>query len=96
MAPLNSDVICTYAGEFQMEVNSSALLAFVPLLIYSMVLGVTAYLLAKDKGRNVALWTTLGLIPIVNIFCIGYFIGSSSKKIEDKLDTIISRMGSGV
>ena len=72
-----------------------SLVSFVPLAIYSVAFGVIAFLLAREKGRNVPLWTILGCIPLVNIFCLGYFVGSPSKKLEAKLDAIITRLESG-
>ncbi len=75
-----------------MEVSPAGLVSFVPLLIYSLAFGLTSFLLAKNKGQNVVVWTILGLIPLVNMFCIGYFIGSSSKVTDDKLDKILARL----
>lgn len=48
--------------------------------------------LAKDKGRNVPLWTVLGFIPLVNMVCIAYFIGASNRRVEEKVDTILAQL----
>ena len=72
--------------------TSNAFHPFLPLLLVSIVMGVVANLLAKDKGRNVNLWTILGIIPIVNIFCSGYFIGVSNLRVEKKIDKLIEAL----
>ena len=54
--------------------NPSMFVTFLPLIFMSLLIAVSAHLLAKDKGRNVVLWTILALIPIVNFSCIWYFI----------------------
>ena len=51
--------------------------------------GISSYLLAKDKGRNIVLWTILGCIPGVNIFALTFFMGASNLRIEKKLDELI-------
>lgn len=44
--------------------------------IWCLGLAIVAYKLAKDKGRSPMVWTVLGLIPIVNLVCMAYFIGT--------------------
>ena len=70
---------------------SSGLLAFLPLLIILVLTAIPAHFLAKDKGRNVALWTVLGLIPLVNYICMFYFIGASNLRLEKKLDALLEQ-----
>ncbi|CAA6696727.1 Unannotated [Lentimonas sp. CC19] len=65
---------------------------FVPLIILCLAIAGTAFALAKDKGRNVPLWTVLGLIPVLNFFLIWYFVGASNLKHEAKLNEILARM----
>lgn len=67
-------------------------LTFIPLILMSLLMAIPAHLLAKEKGRNVALWTVLALIPIVNFACIWFFIGASNLKLERKIDDLIQRM----
>ncbi|MBB5205110.1 hypothetical protein HNQ51_002429 [Inhella inkyongensis] len=55
----------------------------------TLPLGIVSHLLAKDKGRNVSLWTILGLIPLVNYFCILYFMGASNLRLEKKVDYLL-------
>jgi hypothetical protein len=64
-------------------------LSFVPLALMSVASAIVAYLLAKDKGRNVLLWTILGIIPLINFLFIGYFVGASNLRVEKKIDTLI-------
>jgi len=70
-------------------------MSFVPLLLLSAVLGVSAHLLAKDKGRNVVLWTVLGVIPIVNMVCAWYFVGASNLRLERKIDKLLEALEKG-
>ena len=65
---------------------------FVPLILLSLALGGTAFVLAKEKGRNVLLWTLLGLIPVLNFFLVWFFVGASNLKHEAKLNEILARM----
>jgi hypothetical protein len=67
----------------------SALLQFVPFLLLSFSIGVLAYLLARDKGRNVTRWTVLGFIPVVNFFCIWFFVGAANLRLERKVDQLL-------
>ena len=67
------------------------LMAFLPLMIISVLIAVPAHLLAKDKGRNVALWTILGLIPVVNYVCMFYFVGASNLRLEKKIDALLEQ-----
>jgi len=64
---------------------------FVPLLIISLAIGIQSHLLAKEKGRNVTVWMILGLIPILNFFCIWYFVGAANLRLEKKIDELLSR-----
>jgi O-antigen/teichoic acid export membrane protein len=76
-----------------MENNApSMFVTFLPLIFMSLLMAVSAHLLAKDKGRNVVLWTVLALVPIVNFACIWYFIGASNLKLERKLDALMTQL----
>jgi hypothetical protein len=52
--------------------------------------GIVAYLLAKEKGRNVVLWTVLGFIPFLNFPALMFFIGASNLTLEKKLDAFLA------
>ncbi len=67
-------------------------LPFLPLLLISLAAGLVAYLLAKEKGRNVPLWTILGLIPVVNLAAMWFFAGATNLRVEQKLDELLSRI----
>ena len=60
-----------------------------------LMTGIAAYLLAKDKGRNVVLWTILGLVPIINFGAIMFFIGASNRRLEEKLDKLLKEKRTG-
>jgi hypothetical protein len=71
------------------EPAARALIQMVPLLIFSFIGGFVALALARDKGRNILLWTVLGFIPFVNMFCIPFFIGAANLRLEKKVDEML-------
>ncbi len=63
------------------------------LLLFIMCIPATlAHFLAKDKGRNVGLWTVLGFIPYLNLIFLLYFISATNLRLEGKLDKIIAKL----
>ena len=68
---------------------SNMFVTFLPLLLMSLLMAIPANLIAREKGRNVALWTVLALVPLVNFACFWYFIGASNLKLERKMDELI-------
>jgi len=66
-------------------------MAFAPLILISALIAIPAHLLAKDKGRNVPLWTILGLIPLVNYACVFFFVGASNLRQEKKIDALLDQ-----
>ena len=75
-----------------MEYQEPSMLAtLLPLILLTVPLGVIAHLLAKEKGRNVVLWTVLGFIPLVNYFCFAFFIGAANLRLEKKIDKLIEQ-----
>jgi len=77
--------------------QADPLFSFLPLLLVSVVFGIVAHLLAKEKGRKVGLWTVLGCIPIINFWCLPFFVGAANLRLEAKIDAVLnaSRSGSG-
>ena len=75
--------------------GSDFLLQFIPILLMSLMVVPVAYKLAKEKGRNVALWTILGAIPILNIIFLWFFIGAANLRLERKLDELSKRIPGG-
>jgi hypothetical protein len=69
------------------------LIQLVPMLMLSLGIVPVAYKLAREKGRNVTLWTILGAIPILNIVCVWFFIGAANLRLERKLDELSRRIG---
>jgi hypothetical protein len=72
----------------------SALFSLLPIVLMSLPVGITAHVLAKEKGRSVVLWTVLGLLPIINVFCFGFFVGSANLRLEGKVDQLIEQLNS--
>ena len=60
------------------EVSSLALL--IKLLIFTLLVGIYSNIAARIKGRNVAAWTIIGFIPIVNFFSSLLLLGSTNLK----------------
>ncbi len=71
--------------------NGVSLMSFVPMILIIGTFGITAHLLAKEKGRNVTLWTILGCIPLINMFFIWFFIGAANLKLEKKIDQLLEQ-----
>ena len=69
----------------QLDTIASLILPILVLFIFAIV----AHMLAKDKGRNVVLWTILGFIPVVNIFCMWFFVGAANLRLEKKIDQLL-------
>jgi len=69
----------------QLDPIASIIVPILMLLIFSIV----AHMLAKEKGRNVVLWTILGFIPVVNIFCMWFFVGAANLRLEKKIDQLL-------
>ena len=70
-------------------VQADPLLSFLPLILISVIFGIVAHMLAKEKGRNVFKWTILGSIPIVNIYCLFFFVGAANLRLEEKVDRLL-------
>ena len=68
----------------------SPLLSLVPLLIITVPIIFMCYHLSKEKGKNVTLWTILGIIPFVNYFALIYLVGAANVRLERKIDEILS------
>lgn len=77
------------------EPSGNGLIAFLPLVIISIFIAIPAYLLAKEKGRNVRLWTVLGLIPMVNFVCMWFFVGAANLRLEKKIDALLEQNQKG-
>lgn len=65
--------------------------SLLPLIVMILIVGLTAHFLAREKGRNVVLWTILGCIPFINFFFIWFFVGATNLRLEKKLDLIIQK-----
>ena len=69
-----------------------AITGMLPIIFLSVIIAVSAHLLAKEKGRNALKWTILGAIPFVNIACVWFFVGAANLKLERKLDELAARI----
>ena len=65
-----------------MEGTAATFEIILPLIVMSIPIAISAYLLAKQKDRNVVAWVVLAFIPLVNIWCIAYFVGASNLRFE--------------
>lgn len=71
----------------------NTLATFLPLIFMSLLMAIPAHMLAKEKGRNVTLWTVLALIPVVNFACVWFFIGAANLRLERKIDALLEAAG---
>lgn len=76
-----------------MDQQPSAFVQLLPLILITVPMGFMARALAKEKGRNVTLWTVLGFIPIIGYFAFSYFIGAANLRLERKIDALLSERG---
>lgn len=68
------------------------LLSFLPLLIIMIPLIFVIRKLAIEKGKDAVLWTVLACIPFVNFIILWYIVGTTNKRLEDKLDKILESL----
>jgi hypothetical protein len=61
-----------------------------PLIIMMIPLVFIIHRLAKEKNKNIVLWTVLGCIPLANYFSLIYLVGSANTQLEEKLDRVIA------
>jgi hypothetical protein len=62
------------------------------LIIVTVPIVFICHYLAKEKGKNVTLWTVLGVIPGVNYFAMLYLIGAANTVLAGKIDKLLSLM----
>lgn len=67
-------------------------LNLLPVVMITIVSGVTAHKLAKEKGRNVILWTILGSLPVLSFLFIWYFVGAANLRLERKVDQLVQSL----
>lgn len=77
----------------ELETQGDPITALIFPILFSLIFGIIAYKLAKDKGRNIVLWTFLGCIPGVNFICMWYFVGAANIRLEEKIDQLIAVSG---
>jgi hypothetical protein len=75
-----------------MQPEAHLLLGLLPLIVFSIPTAVIANMLAREKERNVVLWTVLGAIPVVGWFTMWFFIGAANRRLERKLDELLKRL----
>jgi hypothetical protein len=68
------------------------ILSLLPLIIIMIPMIFVIRYLAKEKGKDVVLWTVLACIPFINFIILPYIVGTPSKILEDKLDKIIETL----
>lgn len=68
------------------------LLSFLPLLIIMIPLIFVIRKLAIEKGKDAVLWTVLACIPIINFIILWYIVGTTNKRLEEKLDKILESL----
>ncbi|WP_152521673.1 hypothetical protein [Marinimicrobium sp. LS-A18] len=79
----------------EQQAAGSPVVTLVMYLVLSVALAVVANLLAREKGRNVTLWTILAVVPVVNFWCIAFFVGAANLRLERKIDKLLELRGKG-
>ena len=69
-----------------------AIQQLLPIIIISIPIMFICRSIAIEKGKDVTLWTILGLIPVINIYSLLYLFGASSTILEEKIDKILAQM----
>lgn len=72
-----------------MNPDPNPIAAFIPLIIMSIPFAIVGNLLAKEKGRNVFLWTVIAIIPFINFIAMWFFVGATNLRLEQKLDMLL-------
>ena len=71
------------------EFGIDSIVGLIPLSIMIIPFVLICHMLAKEKGKNVTLWTVLGIIPLVNFYAMVYLVGSVNTILEEKLDRVL-------
>ena len=71
------------------EFGIDSIVGLIPLSIMIIPFVLICHRLAKEKGKNVTLWTVLGIIPLVNFYAMVYLVGSVNTILEEKLDRVL-------
>ena len=67
-------------------------LSVLPLILLTIPLILVNLFLAKEKGKNVLLWTLLSILPIFNKKILAYLVGAKNKVLEEKIDKIMEKL----
>lgn len=72
--------------------QANPMAAFLPMILIFLIIAIPVYKLAKEKGKNVVLWTVLACIPLVNIVSIIYIVGATNSRLEAKIDRLLKEI----
>jgi hypothetical protein len=72
--------------------HPNPIVSLLPLIIIMIPMIFVIRNLAKEKGKDVVLWTVLACIPFINFIILPYIVGTPSKILEDKIDKIIETL----
>jgi hypothetical protein len=65
-------------------------ISLVPLILATIPIVFICHRLAREKGKDVTLWTILGIIPLVNYFVLLYLVGAVNVHLQRKVDRVLS------
>jgi len=63
---------------------------FVSFIVIYIPVVLICYMLAKEKGKDITLWTVLSLIPVINFFVLLYLVGTPNTALDKKVDRILN------
>jgi hypothetical protein len=76
-----------------LEISATQLVMILFVLLLILLPAGLSFFLAKHKGRNVGLWTVLGLIPYLNLIFLLYFIFAANTRLEAKHNDALGKLG---
>lgn len=76
----------------QSLIQPNPILALLPIILIAIPIAIVVNILAREKGKNITLWTILACIPIINFISIFYIVGTTNSKVEAKMDKILEAL----
>jgi hypothetical protein len=76
-----------------METQPSVFLGLLPMILFAVPTAIVANMLAREKERNVVLWTIVGAMPVIGFFGLWFFVGAANFRLEKKIDELLKRQG---
>lgn len=73
-------------------IQPNPITALLPIILIIIPIAILVNILAREKGKNVTLWTILACIPVINFISVFYIVGTTNSKVEAKMDKILEAL----